>query len=282
MMFAALVQWLERLWIDPLEAVWHLLTQLVPPVSQALGILALAWLGGKLLQRLVGHALRALGVDVIWEHAGGAALSERWGLPRRLSALLGIAAYWLLVSTGVLVIVDGWGWLGARRWLEGYLEQLPRLVLALALLTGGLLLAARTRLRARVWAVAYGLPAADAVARTAGAVPLLLAGLWALEVAGLPVRLPYALLWLGGGCALATAGLALGLGVQPLCRHLAAGWALRSFWREGDSLVWNGQRGRIIRLDRFGAVVHLEGGGDRYIPYAVLFEHAPPRQRGGH
>jgi small-conductance mechanosensitive channel len=228
--------------------------------------LFVAWAVG----RLVGRALRALGIDELGERFGIHDLIERVGLDRSLSRLLGRA---VRIALAVVVIVAAVSLLGLGA-LGSSLNQtvlfVPKLFVALALIVVGVLLGEFVRVRVdRVTdQMALGAP----LGRLAQVVVAALFFLTALAQLGIPTLILTAIVGLLVLAAALTTALAFGLGSREMAREISAGRYVGNSFEIGQDISLDGIRGEIVRLEPAATVLRTVDGQSVRIPNHMLLE----------
>jgi hypothetical protein len=196
-------------------------TRLTAFAPNLLAMLLLLLVGAVLagaIHHILRFALPRLGVDRFAERSGLRAVAMQRGLARPVSALLALAAGWGVLVVFVLLAVAALDLRVAIEFVGRAFAWLPHLLVAVALLIAGGLLAAFVRRSVLISAVNGGLASARLVAGFTHAGVLALFGAVALEQLGLGssvVLVAFAIVF--GGIVLALA-LAFGLAGRELAR----------------------------------------------------------------
>jgi hypothetical protein len=120
----------------------------IPRLGGALALLIIGILVVRLLARISVRALQGLGLDSLAERVGVARVLERAGLGGSLSAVVGRAVRIALVIVVVFASLSLLGLQFLSESLNKGIQELPKLLLAAALLLAGIVIAGYARERA--------------------------------------------------------------------------------------------------------------------------------------
>lgn len=163
--------------------------------------------------------LPLLGVDRFAERSGFGDVARRAGLTRRPSRTIAIAIAWLVLGVFVLLAVAALDLRVAVDLVSRAFAWLPHLLVALALLVAGGLVAGFARRSVLIASVNAGLPSARLLSSGAHAALIVLFAAMALEQVGLGQRVVLAAFAIFfGGIVLALA-LAFGLAGKEIARE---------------------------------------------------------------
>jgi hypothetical protein len=177
-----------------------------------------ALLAGAMRLALV-FLLPRLGVDRFAERSGLGDVARRAGLTRRPSRTIAVAAAWMVLAVFVLLAVAALNVRVAVDLVARAFAWLPHLLVAIALLVAGGLVAGFARRSVLIAAVNAGLPSARLVASGAHAALVVLFAAMALEQVGLGQRVVLVAFAISfGGIVLALA-LAFGLAGREVARE---------------------------------------------------------------
>src|SRR5512139_475378 len=167
----------------------------------------------------LSFVLPRLGVDRFAERSGIGDVARRAGLTRRPSRTIALAVAWIVLAVFVLLAVAALNVQVAMDLVSRAFAWLPHLLVALALLVAGGLVAGFARRSVLIAAVNAGLPSARLFASGAHAALLVLFAAMALEEVGLGQRVVLTAFAISfGGIVLALA-LAFGLAGKEIARE---------------------------------------------------------------
>lgn len=270
---ASLAALFDSLVARPLETLGALVTLYLPRAVGALVVLAVGRIVAGLLRRLTRDVLRAAGLDVLMQRFGVTAALERGGVQRRPSELAGLVVFWMIMLSAFMLAFEILGLTSAALLLRAMVAFAPRIVVAVAMVALGLMVADHVGRIVERAAAAAGVPAAGLWGQFTRWGILGFAGVAILEelsIASQTLRLALLGLLAMGPVG---AALAIGLGGQGIAREVLAGQVVRSAFRVGD-LVRLEVDGRLVegRIERFELATtlirptgapHGRGGPDR-------------------
>jgi len=167
----------------------------------------------------LAFVLPRLGVDRFAERSGIGDVARRAGLTRRPSRTIALAVAWIVLAVFVLLAVAALDLRVAVDLVARAFAWLPHLLVAIALLVAGGLVAGFARRSVLIAAVNAGLPSARLLASGAHAALVVLFAAMALEEVGLGQRVVLAAFAISfGGIVLALA-LAFGLAGKEIARE---------------------------------------------------------------
>lgn len=223
---------------------------------RGLVLLAAALAGGWAAGRITCFLLRRF--DAWSERVGVQAALGRFGIGRPLSQVLGRAAF---VLTGLLVAQLGAATIGLPALgasLGGVLSYAPRILLASAILLGGMAAAGHIRRAASQAASNAGIEYAQTLGTLVFAAIVFAAGLLAVSQLRITTDAVWLLLgWILAGLALAL-GLSFGLGARESARDILAGLYARRIFRLGQQVEIGSHRGVLISITPTNALIEQE------------------------
>jgi small-conductance mechanosensitive channel len=271
------------------------MSQILDPAGQALGsglprilgalvLLVVGLLIVRLAARLLTKGLLATDLDAAAERHGVHDALERLTLDRSLSTAVGTAVRAALSIVIVLAALSLTGLGFLRESLNQGVLLLPNLLVALALLLAGAVLA--TTVRRHVDRLAEQMDLPGPVGRLVEVVILVVFGVTALAQIGVSTTIMSTLSGLVVGAAALAFALAFGLGNREVARGVGAGRVLRSAYSPGQVISVAGVRGEIVALDGSAVVLRTAGGGTARVPNHLLLESvveiaAPASEAGG-
>lgn len=243
------------------------LGEFLPRLVGALLLVVVGLVVVRLVVRLIVRVLVAAGVDTGAERLGLGSALARLRLPRSLSQLVGLT---LRIVLSLVVVFAALSLLGLEELGLQVVLFLPRLLVALALLVVGLALGRLARERADRAAYQMDLP--GPLGRLAQGSVLVLFGVLALALLGIPTGIVTVLVAIAAGGVALTIALSLGLGSRGVARELSAGRIVRDAYRIGQQIRVADVQGTIVRIER-GATVLSDGASRRIrVPNHFLVE----------
>jgi len=190
-----------------------------PRVLAMLAIVLVGWLIATVLRWVLSRGLKWARLDALAERAGVAALLKTADLPQA-SALVGAIVFWLVWLGFLLSGIEALGLTVLEGVVGGFVQFLPRLLLAITILVVGALVANFAWRATLLAAVNAHLPSARLLARGVRALILIFAGAMALEhiaVAQTVVLTAFAITF---GAVMLGLAIAFGIGGSRLAERL--------------------------------------------------------------
>jgi len=242
-------------------------------IPHLVGTLIILIIGGVLawlLGRVVTAVLSRVGLDALGHRTGLTDDLARIGVRSRPSRLIGGLVLLIVLIATLVQAIDILGLAPLSDALRNLLNYMPHVVLALALVLLGVIVAdtlARGTSGAMSRAgILYHEPAATFL-RT---IVIVLAMLMALQQLTIESGfLLYVLLVVLAAAALAL-GIAGGLGARSLAENLVAGRYVEREFAVGDFVRVDGTAGTIERLSATSVIVHTQGDRRVIVPNALL------------
>ena len=241
----------------------------LPQLGGALALLVVGLLLARLAGWLVRRALRAARLDD---------LSERWridqtldsaGIRAPLSTLAGATVRIVLSVVVVFAALTLIGLAPLSESLNAAVLFLPNLLVALALLLAGVVLAGLAR--DRVDRIAYQMDFPIPLGQLAQVATLALFAITAAAQIGVAAGVIVMVVAILLGAIAATFAIAFGLGGRETARALNAGRFIRNALTVGQTIQVGELRGRIVALDPDATVLSTDDGTVR-VPNHMLLE----------
>ena len=218
-------------------------------------ILLAALLAAAFTRALVRGILARLGLD---RWAGGVGLDavlKGVGVDRRLSDLLGLSAFLVVLLFVAQVAVDTLGLAAVAAALGSILGYAPRVLAAGGILLGGIIAAGYARRVASRAAAESGIEIASTLGSLVFAAITFAVGLIAVNQLQITTDAVWLVLgWLVAGLALAL-GLSFGLGGRDIVRDILAGFYARRIFEIGREVELQGQRGILVSITPTNALI---------------------------
>lgn len=266
-----MMEWLNRLWL------WF--TNGIPRVLPVAGILIAGIVVSWIARRVVIWAVRKSGIEAAAERAGVARILYAVGIRTGLATVLG-SLVWIcgLVFT-ISAVAES---VGLRLLAEGVaalIAFVPRLLAAVAIVIGGMLLAEILKRLANGVLRSGGDNDPNLMANIIYYAVITLAAVMAVSQIGFDTSLINALLIVGVGGVLLAVGLAFGLGGKAIFANILARQYVEPLVRVGDRITVGTVSGVVLRYSKIGLLLRSDDGQDCLIPGQLLLEQALPIKR---
>lgn len=220
------------------------------------GLIAAAILG-RLARRLVARSARWLG-----SLQPGAMTVPHF---ERVELAVGRAVYWLVVVCAVMAATETLGLPVVTAWLSGVATFLPRVAVAILIVSLGTVAARVTRHVVTSTATAANVTAAERLGRVTEMALLLGTVLIAIEQLGIDISFLKATLLVVMGGLLIGAALAFGLGGRDLVANILSAHYVQRLYQVGQVVQVDGVEGRIVRIAETSVILEC-AEGDVSIP----------------
>jgi small-conductance mechanosensitive channel len=242
----------------------------LPRLGGALALLILGLIIVRLLARVVIKLLQSAGIDDLADRGGVTSVLQQAGLGDSLAVVISRA---LRIALSIVVIFAALSLLGLQFLSDSLnkgIQELPKLIIAAALVLGGVVLAGFARERADRVGEQMDLPIP--LGRVAQIAVLTIFGI----VAAAQVAVSTLVLLLLVGILLAgvtgTFTLAFGLGGHDIARALSAGRYLRHDYRPGQEIGFGEIRGTITQIEPSSTTLDPGDGTKIRVPNHLLME----------
>jgi small-conductance mechanosensitive channel len=243
---------------EALTSLLTIATLSLPRLLNALILLLLGWLLGRLGATLMRRLLTKLGFDRLLQRGGLDHLLLRTGVTVQPSDVLARLVYWLLLLTFLLAAVDALGLQTAAQAIRQLLGYIPNLIGAVLVIIGGGLLARFLGQVTQTLAAGAGLDFHQGLGTAARYFLLILTFILAAGQLGLDVS------FLGGALAnivvvvIAALGLTFALGGRDLVKNLLAGLYVKEIYQLGQQIRLETYQGTLESIDTFKATIVTE------------------------
>ncbi len=241
----------------------------LPRLGGGLVLLLVGLIAARLIGRILARVLRAGGVDSLAERLGASQVTERAGLGRSFSTLIGRA---VRIGLTLIVIFAALSLLGLQflsESLNSAVLFLPNLAVAALLLLVGIVLGGLVRERVDRLVRQMDLPVSLGLAAQVSVVAI-----FAITAAA-QVAVATAILMVLVGILLTgvvtTLALAFGLGGRDLARELNAGRYLRGAYQPGQTISVGELRGEIVMIETATTVLRTDAQETVRVPNHLLF-----------
>ena len=252
-----------------LERAGESLGNFLPQLLGALALLLIGLLLARLLGRAVRRALQAAGLDDLGARWRVDVTLARAGLTTSLSAVIGTG---VRIIVSVIVIFAALTLLGLEPLSQSLNEAvlfLPNVLVALALILAGVVLAGLVR----EWVdrVTYQMDFPVPLGQLAQAATLALFVITAAAQIGVDAAVLTLVLGIVLAAVAATFAIAFGLGGREVARALNAGRFVRASFTVGETISVGDLRGQIVGIETDATVIRTADGRVR-VPNHMLVE----------
>jgi len=204
--------------VQPVQSLVNQVMAFLPTLLGALVLFLVGWLVAQALQLGVVRILKTIGLDKLADQIQLSAVLTKGGIKHKLSELIGVIVYWLVMLAVVMIVFNILQLTVAAELFQTVVTFLPNVIAAVFILIVGIFAASFLSTTVRTAASNAGMGQAGLIAQLVENVVVIFAAVAALQQLRIPFFGEAFLIVLGGislGCA-----LAFGLG----CKDLAGRW----------------------------------------------------------
>lgn len=210
--------WVDVMIWQPVQSLVNQLATFVPTLVAALLLLLVGWLIAKAVEGIVVRILKTVTLDKLADQIQLSAVLTKGGIRHKLSELIGVIVYWLVMLAVVMIVFNVLQLTVAAELFQSIVTFLPNVIAAVFILIVGIFAASFLATTIRTAASNAGMGQAGLIGQLTEIVVVIFAAVAALQ----QLRIPFfgeAFLIILAGISLGSA-LAFGLG----CKDLAGRW----------------------------------------------------------
>jgi hypothetical protein len=225
-------QWSDLV-LDAMRDVGHRLLFVTPRLLAALTVIVAAWAIAAVVRRVTTRVLRAADLDVRCVRWGLTGFIGRGHRPSPTDFIARLV-YWAILLVGLLVVVDILDMRGTAGAVGVLLAFLPHVIVAVAVLVGGWMLAQFLAQAVLIAAVNAQVAGASLLATMVRWLVLTVASAVALTELGVAREMVLLIFGISFGGAVLALSLAFGLGARELARQALEGYLRRAREDHGE------------------------------------------------
>ena len=210
--------WIHTMIVQPVQSLVNQVMVFLPTLLGALVLFLVGWLVAQAIQLGVVRVLKTIGLDKLADQIKLSAVLTKGGIRHKLSELIGVIVYWLVMLAVVMIVFNALQLTVAAELFQSVVTFLPNVIAAVFILIVGIFAASFLSTTVRTAASNAGMGQAGLIAQLVENVVVIFAAVAALQQLRIPFFRDAFLIILAGislGCA-----IAFGLG----CKDLAGRW----------------------------------------------------------
>ena len=210
--------WVNAMIVQPIQSLVNQLAAFLPTLLGALALFLIGWVVAQLLQGGVVRILKTVGLDKLADQIQLSAVLNKGGIRHKLSELIGVIVYWLVMLAVVMIVFNALQLTVAAELFQSVVTFLPNVIAAVFILIVGIFAASFLSTTVRTAAGNAGMGQSALLGELTGTVVVIFAAVAALQQLRIPFFGEAFLIVLAGislGCA-----IAFGLG----CKEMAGRW----------------------------------------------------------
>jgi hypothetical protein len=228
------------------------LLELIPNILISLVVFGIGYLLARLVKYLMTRLIRYLGT-AISRRIRGVNLEEA-------ATFIGIAFFWLILFSTVLLITDILGLRVLTTWFESILQYTPNLLAAILIIFAAVILGNFIATLVSNLGNKFGLEYGPTLGRIAQSIILFTAIVIAIDQIGIEVTFLINIIDIVLAALLFGAALAFGLGARDSVSNILASYYVRKMYKAGDYIQVGSVKGTIIKIDSTHVLLENESG----------------------
>lgn len=184
---------------------------------------------------------------------------------KQAGVFIGIALFWLIMFSSLLLITDVLGLTILTYWFQGIIQYIPNVLAAILIIFAAIILGNLISNFILSVSERLGLEYSKTLAKIARFILLFMAIIVAMDQIGVEISFLINIIDIVLAGILFGAALAFGLGAKTSISNILAIYYVRKNYSEGDEIQIGKVRGRIIKIEATSVVLDTEIG-TLYIP----------------
>lgn len=231
------------------------IAEYIPIILGGVAMLLLGWLFAKMVAFLIRKALQAVKLDKRMAGTPVQQFLTKAQVKQPLSRMLARFFFWFVFLTILVGLFDAWGWDAISENVSSLIGYLPNVLLALAILVGGLAVAGWLKKTTQEVFASYSLRSARVMSSILFYVLALIVIISTLDQLQLNVDLLTSnVMIIVGGIVLAFA-IGYGLSAREILPHIIASFYLKNHYRSGQRIRIGTLEGRIKEINNIHVVI---------------------------
>ena len=254
------VEIFQDLVVKALKDIYQFVVQFAPNMAFSIIILLIGWVCALLIKKIVSKVLKALGFDVL---AGKTSLThflERGGVQKKPSSVVGLVFYWIILFSALIMVFNTMELEVASRLINQTLLYIPKIIVALILLTLGMFLSRFIGKFVETTSHLANIPFYIALGKAARYAIIGLALIIALEYLSLSSAIivqSFIIIFIVVPSALSLIFL---VGGRDIISSILAGRFLMKEYKKGDTIEFDSISGQIQSIDFLTTKITSNGG----------------------
>jgi len=259
----------NELVIQSLKQAYVYIAELMPRLMLAILIMLIGWVCAVLLKKVVSKLVRGLGFDAVSEKTGLKAFLEKGGIKKNPSYIMGLAFYWLIIFSTLVMVFNTLGLGVASHLLNQTVLYIPKIMVALILLAIGIYLSQLADTFVTTTAHLAKIPFYQVLGKLSHYAIIGLAIMMALEQLGVATAIvAHSFLILFGIVPLICALIFMIGGKDIIASILSRNFIIKKF-KAGDEIAVDKVSGEIVSIDLVNTTIK-SGDEEVIIPNAEL------------
>jgi len=233
--------------------------QLLPRMLAAAGLLLAGWLVAAVLRLFAARLVKRVFASANRNAAVAEAVQES-GIRSLLPKIVAGFVFWVVLLLFAAAAIESFGFTVVTSALGQIAYYLPNVLAAIGVVVAGVVMGRLARRAIAAGAKSAGITRSEGVGRTMQAAVVLVAVVVALDQIGIDAQLPVVLVTIVIGAALASAGLAFGIGANTAVSNIVAAYYTSQHYNVGQVVRIGNLEGEIIQLTPTAVFLSTQDG----------------------
>lgn len=226
--------------------------ELIPKILMSLLILIIGYLVAQMLKYFITHVVNYL----------GSLVNKRFKTLdfKQAGSFLGIAVFWLVIFSSILLITDILGLTIITDWFQSIIQYIPNVLAAILIILASIILGSIISDFVVSVTDGAGLEYGNTLSKIVKFGLIFMAVIIGLDQIGIEISLLIDIIDIILAAVLFGAALAFGLGAKTSISNILAAFYVRKTYKEGDEIQIGKVKGVIVKIEATNVVVSNELG----------------------
>ena len=243
------------------------LIKLIPNVLSAVFVVAIGWLLARLIRGLIIRGIHAL--DHLLRRFNSQQASRPPLVQERSIRAVGAVFYWAVILLFLTAATQVLGMGVFSDWLSGIMNYLPAVIAGILILLAGFVFSLMAKDLVTAAANSAHVAYADLLGQTVQILIFSTAVVVCIDQMGINITFLIVVVAIILGMIFGGLALAFGLGAKNVVSNVLAAHYVRQTYQIGDTVEFDGIKGRIIQVTNVGIVVEHDRG-QTHIPTSLF------------
>lgn len=226
--------------------------ELIPNILISLLVLGIGYGVARLTKYLVFRLINYIGILV--------SRKFRTVNFKQAATFIGLAFFWLIIFSTILLITDILGLTVLTGWFESIIQYIPNVLAAILIIFAAIIIGNLVSDLIISVSERLGLEYSATLGRIAQFLLLFMAIIIAMDQIGIEISFLINIIDIVLAAVLFGAALAFGLGARVSISNILGSFYVRKSYKEGDEIQIGETKGRIIKIDATSVVLDNEKG----------------------
>lgn len=265
LMFTSIQERLSEAYSEMLASTSEKVVEIFPQLIITIVVLIVGAVVAHIAYKLVLKFSDFIGLDKIAAKVNMDHALKTIGLKSSISRIVGILVYWLIILFALMLLSETLEFGAVSDAIGAIVGYIPRLIIGLLLLVVGLVIGRFLRDVVSTSLARVGMTASAVLGHLVQVVIVLFACLLALKQIGFDVSIITTNIAVIVAVVLASAGLAIALGMRPVLEQMFCSRHIRPLVRKGDKVEIDGVKGEVVEITLTHILID-EGSGIVSVP----------------